>query len=212
MAGRFISFEGGEGAGKSTQVALLAARLEREHGLVVSKTREPGGTPAAEEVRRLFVTGEPDKWDRTAEALLVNAARSDHCRRRIRPALERGEWVICDRFVDSTFVYQGLARGVGIESLERLHSFATDDLWPDLTIVIDVPIDDGLLRAYVRPGSHQEDRFERHAVEFHEAVRAGFLEIAGRFPERCVVVDGRQPIETVEANIWRHVHDRLMTG
>lgn len=194
MRGRFITLEGGEGVGKSTQSRLLAERL-RAAGRAVVLTREPGGTPGAESVRALLVSGEPDRWDGVAEALLVNAARADHVRRVIRPALARGEWVVCDRFIDSTLAYQGHARGGDIEALLGLHRFATGDLWPDLSLVLALPAETGVRRA--RAVNAGEQRFEQEAAVFHQRLTAGFAALVARFPERCVSIDADQPRQAV---------------
>jgi len=205
--GRFITFEGGEGAGKSTQIKLLAAFLEGE-GVDAVLTREPGGTPGAEAIRDLLVTGNPDRWDATVEALLNTAARRDHVERVIRPALARGTWVLCDRFFDSTLVYQGHAGGLSVADLERLTVFAIGDLRPDLTVVMDVPVAEGLARAGRRAGD--ENRFESREKAFHEAVRGGFVDVARNNPDRCIVVDATQTKETVTGHITSIVQARFL--
>jgi len=167
MRGKFITLEGGEGAGKTTQRALLASALGRA-GHKVVETREPGGSPGAEEVRALLVQGEPGRWDAHTEALLVLAARRDHVRRHILPALEAGVWVICDRFVDSTYAYQGYGRGLDLQELQALHRFAVGDLIPDLTLLFDLPVEVGLGRAADRG---RPERFEALDLEFHRRVR-----------------------------------------
>ncbi len=201
-SGRFITLEGGEGAGKSTQAALLAERL-RVAGIDVDVTREPGGTPGAEAIRDLFVTGAVDRWSATTEALLINAARADHVARRIRPALFAGRWVICDRFIDSTLAYQGAGKGADIAELRHLHRLATGDLWPDLTLILILPIADGLARAAARPGGTA--RFEAHAGLFHQRVATGFRDIAEADPERCKLIDARGDIDAVAAQLWAEV-------
>ena len=173
----------------------------------VRATREPGGSPGAEELRKLFVGGEPGRWDALSEALLVTAARRDHLVRTIWPALERGEWVISDRFADSTMAYQGYAGGVPRETLEALYRLAAGEFRPDLTIILDLPVELGLARAVARGGG--EDRFEKMGREFHERLRAGYLDIAGREPERCVVVDASQPPADVHAQVLKAVLDRV---
>ena len=183
---RFITFEGGEGAGKSTQVRRLAAALEAR-GIAHIVTREPGGSPGAEEIRKLLVEGEPGRWSALTETLLLFAARADHIERTIKPALEAGQWVICDRFTDSTYVYQGVARGLARETIRRIEAIAACDFKPDLTLVLDLPIEEGLKRARDR-GQH-EDRFEKFDIKFHDKLRQAFLELAKRTPERCVVID-----------------------
>ncbi len=206
VTGRFITLEGGEGTGKSTQVARLAERL-RSTGREVIVTREPGGTPGAEAIRALLVQGEVDRWDALSETLLLNAARHDHVERVIRPALARGAWVVCDRYVDSTLVYQGIAKGLDVELLVRLHEQATGPLWPDLTLVLDVPAAIGLARAASRRGD--ETRFEAHDAAFHERLRAGFLDLAARYAGRCAVIDAIVDVDAVSAAIWQAVAGRL---
>jgi len=204
--GRFISFEGGEGAGKSTQAKLLKAALEAR-GRSVLLTREPGGSPGAEEIRKLLVEGEPDRWTPLAETLLFLAARADHVARVIEPALASGSWVISDRFADSTFVYQGLARGLGIDAVRKLQTAALGSFAPDLTIVLDVQPRAGLERATARGA--KENRFERFDAAFHNRLRDGFLSLAAGEPQRCAVIDGSATPEDVAAHVWRTVVERL---
>jgi len=204
--GKFISFEGGEGAGKSTQARLLRTALER-CGHAVLLTREPGGSPGAEEIRKLLVEGEPSRWTPLAETLLFLAARADHIARVIEPALAKGSWVISDRFADSTFVYQGLARGLGMDFVRRLQREAFGDFQPDLTIVLDVKPQEGLARAATRAGS--ENRFERFDDAFHARLREGFRSLAEAEPGRCAIVDAASDVETIAAEIWRIVAERL---
>jgi len=204
--GRFITLEGGEGAGKSTQIAQLKAWLEGR-GKTVVATREPGGSPGAEMIRRLLVEGPAERWDGVTEALLHFAARRDHLRMTVWPALKRGAWVISDRFADSTRAYQGYGHGLDLAMLERLYDVAVGDFRPDLTLVLDLPIDVGLARAAARRGT--ETRYESLPIEFHERVKAGFLEIAKREPSRCVVIDAALDIDTLAATIARTVSDRL---
>ena len=212
--GRFITLEGGEGAGKSTHIRHLAAWLQGQ-GIEVVATREPGGTEGAENIRRLIVEGSVDRWDGLTETLLLNAARRDHVERLIAPALARGAWVLCDRYVDSTLVYQGTAKGVGLDTLLQLHALATGPLWPDLTLVLDLPPAVGLARAAGRASglaagqAGAETRFEDHAIEFHEKLRQGFLELAERFADRCAVVDASAPMEQVSGAIETVVRERL---
>lgn len=198
MSGRFISLEGGEGTGKSTQLRRLAARL-RAAGLEVVETREPGGTPGAEAIRKLLVEGDAGRWSPAVEALLMNAARADHVERLIRPALARGAWVLSDRYADSTLVYQGVAGALDEGSLRSLHGFATGGLWPDLTLVLDLPEADGLARAAARAGG--EGRFEAKGAAYHAAVRAGFRARAAAEPLRCRLIDASGSPEEVEARI-----------
>ncbi len=204
--GRFITLEGGEGAGKSTQIARLSDWLRQQDRTVVT-TREPGGSPGAEMIRKLLVEGPAERWDGTTEALLHFAARRDHLRSTVWPALRRGDWVISDRFADSTVAYQGHGHGLDRGTLERLYQVAVGEFRPDLTLILDLPIDAGLARAAARRGS--ETRYESLPAEFHERVRAGFLEIARREPGRCVVIDGTQGIDAVTAAIVRAVSQRL---
>ena len=204
--GRFITFEGGEGGGKSTQLRLLVAALE-DAGLPVLQTREPGGAPGAEEIRRLLVEGEPGRWDAVTEALLVSAARRDHLVKTVWPALEAGRWVVSDRFADSTLAYQGHAGGVAQRQLMQLYRILADKFVPDLTLILDLPPETGLARAHQRRGA--EDRFERMGLEFHRQLRDGFLEIAKRQAQRCVVIDATAPIEAVHQAIKHAVGERL---
>jgi len=203
---RFISFEGGEGAGKSTQAKLLRAALEsRGHSVLL--TREPGGSPGAEEIRKLLVEGEPERWTPLAETLLFLAARADHLTRIIAPALAAGTWVISDRFSDSTFVYQGIARGLGMDFVRRLQQTALGDFQPDLTLVLDVNPEDGLARAGKRGAA--ENRFERFDAGFHGRLRDGFLTIAAQEPQRCAIIDGSGDGDIVASAVWRTVTERL---
>ncbi|NDH62825.1 MAG: dTMP kinase [Alphaproteobacteria bacterium] len=205
-AGRFITLEGGEGAGKSTQIARLKDKLERLGHAVVA-TREPGGAPGAEMVRKLLVEGPAERWDGTTEALLHFAARRDHLRSTVWPALKRGAWVISDRFADSTIAYQGYGYGVDRRMLDKLYGIAVGDFRPDLTLILDLPVETGLGRAAARRGS--ETRYESLAVDFHGRVRAGFLEIATADPGRCIVIDATRDIEAVAAAIAAAVRVRL---
>ena len=204
--GCFITLEGGEGAGKSTQIARLRTWLEGR-GKTVVATREPGGSPGAEMIRKLLVEGPAERWDGVTEALLHFAARRDHLRMTVWPALKRGAWVISDRFADSTRAYQGYGHGLDVAMLERLYDVAVGDFRPDLTLILDLPIDVGLARAAARRGA--ETRYESLPIEFHQRVKAGFLEIAKREPKRCVVIDAGQDIDTLAAMIARTVSDRL---
>lgn len=204
--GRFISFEGGEGAGKSTQVQRLAARLTGG-GREVVTTREPGGSTGAESIRDIVLRGEADRWSPTTETLLMYAARRDHIERVIRPALARGAWVICDRFADSTRAYQGAAGGVDPKFITALEAFILEDTRPDLTLVFDLPAEVGLERAHARAGA--EMRFESKGMAFHERLRDGFRAIAASEPERCALIDATGSIEQVEAAVWAAVEARL---
>ncbi len=198
MTGRFISFEGGEGSGKSTQAFLLADYLKKS-GKDVVLTREPGGTPGGEAVRALLVTGDPGRWSAWAETCLVNAARVDHVDRLIRPALARGAWVICDRFVDSTRAYQGAGKGIADADLLALHARATGDLWPHLTVVLQLDATVGLDRAGARGGG--EGRFEAHDAGFHARVAKFFAALPAVEPGRCVGFDARLPVAELASAI-----------
>jgi dTMP kinase len=204
--GLFITFEGGEGCGKSTQLGLLKEYLESKGHEVVA-TREPGGTPVAESIRALLLDPANEALSPVAELLLYEAARAQHTAERIVPALDAGNVVLSDRFYDSTTAYQGAGRGLSPEDLVRLHLIATNDLRPDLTIVIDIPADVGLARA-TRGGS---DRIERETIDFHERVRAGFIRIAQAEPERVKLVNGTGSVEEVAAAI-REIVDVLLQG
>lgn len=204
--GRFITFEGGEGTGKSTQVKLLASYLDQS-GIAVLQTREPGGSPSAEDIRSLLVTGEPDRWSPMAETLLFYAARVEHWRQVIEPALERGSHVVCDRFADSTMAYQAYAGGLQPRVISELHRLTLSGAEPDLTVVLDIPVDEGLRRAATRRDI--ETRFERKGHAFHERLRQGFLDIARRAPKRCVVIDATQPIERVHGAVLAALKTRL---
>jgi len=184
--GRLITFEGGEGTGKSTQTSLLVAALGRA-GILAERTREPGGSPGAEDIRRLLLEGHRERWDAACEAMLLYAARRDHVARLIEPALNAGTWMIADRFSDSTFAYQGYGRGLPLDDLSALHRFALGDFAPDLTLILDLPVEDGLARVGRR--SMIKDRFELLEHEFHQRLREGFLAIAADNPERCVLID-----------------------
>jgi dTMP kinase len=204
--GKFISFEGGEGAGKSTQAKLLRVSLE-SRGRRVLLTREPGGSPGAEEIRKLLVEGDRDRWTPLAETLLFLAARADHVARAIEPALNAGTWVISDRFADSTFVYQGIARGLGIQTVRRLQEAAIGDFAPDLTIILDLDPSIGLKRAGKRGGS--ENRFEQFDSEFHAKLRGGFREIAASEARRCALIPAAGTSEDIAGEIWGVVEERL---
>lgn len=204
--GRFITFEGGEGAGKSTQALILVERL-RALDLDVVQTREPGGSPGAEEVRRLVVEGEAGRWSAIAETLLMNAARADHLEQVIRPALARGAWVVCDRFADSTRAYQGAGGGVGPDVIGAIERAVVGDDLPDLTLVFDLPVEVGLERAFGR--GLFEARFESKGIEFHQRLRERFLEIARSEPDRCAVIDATRTPDQVAATVWAAVDSRL---
>lgn len=201
MAGRFgtmfITFEGIDGSGKSTQARLLAEHL-RARGHEVVLTREPGGSPGAEEIRRLVLEGDPERWSAETEILLFTAARRDHLERMIEPALAAGKVVISDRFADSTRMYQGLSRGDLRGVVDRLHALMIGRE-PDLTFVIDMDPDLGLARARARNGT--EERFEDFGADLQRKMRAGFVALAAEFPGRCRLIDGNRPAETVAAEV-----------
>ncbi|MBV9996572.1 MAG: dTMP kinase [Caulobacteraceae bacterium] len=206
-SGRFITLEGGEGAGKSTQALRLAERL-RAKGQEVVLTREPGGSPGAETIRGLLVTGDADRWSALTETLLMCAARRDHVERTIAPALARGAWVVSDRFADSTRAYQGAGGGVPTAFIAVLEAQVVGDARPDLTVILDLPAEAGLARAASRP--HGETRFEEKGEAFHRRLRDGFLSLARAEPGRCVVVDAGADPESVAAAIWEIVQARLI--
>ena len=208
--GSFITLEGGEGAGKSTQIKRLAARLAAR-GIEAVVTREPGGTPGAEAIRTLLVTGDVARWDAVTETLLHYAARREHVEKTVRPALARGAWVISDRFADSTMAYQGHAGAVGAERVAALHKLVLGDFKPDLTLILDLPVQVGLARAQSRAGavSSAEDRYERMGLTFHEALRKAFLDIAAAEPQRCRVVPADADADSVETALWAQVAERF---
>lgn len=205
-AGRFITLEGGEGTGKSTQIRRLAVALG-EKGVKVLTTREPGGSPGAEQIRKLMVEGEPGRWDAITETLLAYAARADHVRCTIGPALMAGTWVVSDRFSDSTFAYQGAGRGLDRETIRRIDSAVLDDFQPDLTLILDLDPKVGLERALARGTA--ENRFEKFGADFHEKLRQSFLDIARRFPERCRVIEASGTEDQVAEAIWTTVSRRF---
>ncbi|ODT98300.1 MAG: dTMP kinase [Rhodospirillales bacterium SCN 65-16] len=204
--GRFITLEGGEGAGKSTQIAHLKAFLEKR-GRSVLTTREPGGAPGAEMVRKLLVEGPVERWDGVTEALLHFAARREHLRSTVWPALTRGDWVVSDRFADSTMAYQGCGYGIDRMLLDKLYDIAVGDFRPDLTVILDLPVEAGLARASARRGN--ETRYESLPRDFHERVRKGFLDIAAAEPDRCLVIDATAGVEAVASAIAEAVALRL---
>jgi dTMP kinase len=208
MQGKFITFEGGEGTGKSTQVAMLALRLE-SNGLGVQLTREPGGSPGAEIIRHVLLSGAAKPLGPEVEAMLFAAARDDHVRCTIIPALRSGKWVVCDRFADSTRVYQGILGQVDHKLINVLERVSVGELSPDLTVILDLPVQVGLERAKLRRGNEQADRFEGEGAEFHEKLRDAYLAIAAREPDRCVVIDASASKEAVADAIWQAVQSRL---
>lgn len=208
---RFITFEGGEGSGKSTQLRRLAKWI-RDHGHDVTETREPGGAPSAELIRRLLVEGSTDRWQPVTEVLLHAAARTEHIANTIRPALEQGAWVLSDRFADSTRVYQGYGHGLPHDLIDTVHATTTGNMTPGLTLVFDVPVEIGLMRAGTRAGNDAEDRYERMGSAFHERVREGFLKVAEAAPERCVVIDAAQSEDDVAQAVIEIARERLGIG
>jgi dTMP kinase len=206
MAGRFITLEGGEGSGKSTQCKRLAAALTAK-GIQVLATREPGGSPGAEEIRNLLVNGTPGRWDALTETLLVYAARADHVGRTIGPALLADQWVISDRFTDSTYAYQGAGRGLARETIRRIDSVVLDDFKPEFTLMLDIDVETGLKRAGAR--GNAESRYEKFDRDFHERLRQAFLEIAKRHPDRCTIIDAAADQDSVAAAIWTAVARRF---
>ncbi len=196
-SGRFITLEGGEGAGKSTQARLLKERLEAR-GIPVLLTREPGGSPGAEIMRHVILSGAAKSLGADGEALLFAAAREDHLNETILPALKQGQWVICDRFADSTRVYQGVAGQANLAFLNALEAITVGGQGPDLTLILDVPTEIGLQRAWARSGT--TDRFESEGAAFHKRVHQGFRDLALHHPERCVLIDAaRTPDQVAEA-------------
>jgi len=204
--GKFITFEGGEGSGKSTQVERLTSWLNTK-GIAATTTREPGGSSSAEAIRSLLVEGAIDRWQPISEVLLHNAARAEHISNLVSPALGRGDWVISDRYADSTMAYQGYAHGFDQKVIQRIHNEVVGDVLPDLTLILDIPVPTGLDRAGQRQDN--EDRYERMGLDFHERVRHGFLEIAKQNPTRCVVVDAQQTVDKVSDAIIATVAGRL---
>jgi len=201
--GLFITFEGGEGTGKSTQIAKLEGRLKGQ-GLDVLRTREPGGSPQAEALRHEVVCGATGRWSPLAETLLINASRDSHLREIIRPALERGAVVLCDRFIDSTRAYQGAAGGVDAEIIQWLENLVVGDTRPHLTLILDLDPELGLARA-----KQTENRFEKKGRDFHQRLRTGYLEIAQAEPQRCKIIDASGTAEEVAEAIWDLVRELL---
>lgn len=205
--GRFISLEGGEGVGKSTQLTALAQALDGR-GLKVLVTREPGGSPGAESIRRLLLEGEETRWNPRAEALLFAAARADHVEKTIQPALDRGEWVVSDRFLDSSLAYQGEAGGLGIDAVRDLHRFGSLDFLPDRTLVLSLGGQEGAARARSRDGN-PGDRIGSRPPSYHAAVDAGFRTMAEREPDRVKLIDASGPAPTVTARLLYALGDLL---
>jgi len=197
---KFITFEGGEGAGKSTQLRLLAGRLLKAD-IAVEVTREPGGTPGAEAIRELLVRGEVARWTPLTEAFLHVAARADHVARFIQPALNAGKWVLCDRFADSTVAYQGYGHGLDKAAITELNKLALGDVKPDLTLIFDLPVKEGLTRSQKPSQVRGEDRYEKMDISFHERIREGFLAIAAQEPQRCRIVNASGTVDEIAAQI-----------
>lgn len=208
MRGRFITFEGGEGAGKSTQAGRLADRL-RQLAIPVLVTREPGGSAGADIMRHVLLSGAAKPLGPLVEAILFAAARDDHVNATIRPGLDEGRWVICDRFIDSTRVYQGVLGSVDPKLIRALERLTTADTMPDLTFILDLPPKVGLARAAQRRGRAPADRFETETVEFHTILRQAYLEIAKAEPARCVLIDADRPVDWIADEIWAAVNTRL---
>ena len=204
--GKLITFEGGEGAGKSTQVAILVERL-RTAGRHAIATREPGGSPAAEEIRETLLSGKVKQFGPFAEALLFSIARQDHVDTLIGDALARGQWVVCDRFPDSTRAYQGVSGGVPAPIISALERLTLHGVMPNLTIVLDIPVEEGLARMSRRRGT--PDRFESEDIAQHERIRKAFIDIAEEEPNRCVIIDARKPEALVAEDVWEAVTERL---
>jgi dTMP kinase len=206
--GRFITFEGGEGSGKSTQAGILANRLSRA-GRAVFSTREPGGSPAAEEIREALLSGQVKQYGPLAEAVMFSVARADHVDHAIKDSLQEGRWVVCDRFIDSTRAYQGATAGVPRGVINALEELTVGALSPDLTFILDIPAEEGLARATERADGAELDRFETQELVMHERVRRAFLDIAEEEPGRVVVIDASQPEAMVAEDVWEAVLNRL---
>ena len=209
LRGLFITFEGGEGCGKTTQIQKLADHIKGITPTPFVITREPGGVPAAELIRGILVNGHAETWRPATEGLLMSAARHEHVEQIIRPALAQNKLVISDRFVDSTIVYQGIAGGVSADDIAAMNKIACGDIYPNVTIILDIDSQIGLARAKSR--GNEEDRFEAKGHAYHEKVRAGFLEIAANAPSRCMVIDANRAPDAIAADIWRVVRPHLLT-
>ncbi|KAA5602152.1 dTMP kinase [Blastochloris sulfoviridis] len=207
--GRFITFEGGEGAGKSTQLARLGARLA-ESGYGILATREPGGSPGAEAIRHVLLSGAAKPLGPAAEAILFGAARADHVANAIEPALAAGKWVLCDRFIDSTRVYQGALGEVDPKLVRALERVAVAETKPDLTLVLDVPTELGVARVEIRGAGRPPDRFEGEDLAYHRRVRDAYRQLAEREPNRCILIDASRRADEVAAAIWQAVTSRLI--
>ncbi len=208
FTGKFITLEGGDGSGKSTQAKLLSDYLASE-SISSILTREPGGAPGADEIRELILTGDPERWDAVGETLLFYASRRNHLRLTIWPALQAGTWVLSDRFADSTMAYQGYGNQLGVEAVQKVHDFSVGSFKPDLTFILDMPAEEGLNRTLDR--THNEDRFEKMDLSFHERLREGFHTIAVQNPDRCVMIDATRPIDDIQAELRAETKKRLLT-
>lgn len=202
---RFITLEGGDGSGKSTQAKRLVAALRRK-GLKAMATREPGGSAGAEDIRALVLNGDPGRWDAMTEALLMFAARHDNVERSIKPALAAGTWVVCDRFTDSTYAYQGAGHGLARETIRRMETLVLDDFRPELTLILDIPVEMGLART---AGRKSDMRFEGFDLAFHARMRDAYLAVARRDRHRCVVIDAAQDEAEIAKAIWNTVVKRF---
>ena len=209
--GHFITLEGGEGTGKSTQITQLLHRLQSV-GIDAVQTREPGGSKGGERIRSLILEAGQSRFDPLTETLLFYAARNDHLEHLIRPSLRAGQWVICDRFSDSTRVYQGGGESLGPSVLDQLDGLVVRDTQPDLTLILDLPAEIGLARAHARRGQASADGFEAEAIEFHQALRQGYLALARAFPKRCVVIDATGTVDEIADRIWNTVSERFLSS
>lgn len=207
-SGKFITLEGGDGSGKSTQSRLLAEFLQAKE-IDCLLTREPGGAPGADEIRELILTGEPERWDAIGETLLFYASRRNHLRLTIWPALDTGRWVLSDRFADSTMAYQGYGNQLGEDAVQKIHDFTVGNFVPDLTFIFDLPAEEGLRRTTGR--THNEDRFEKMDLEFHERLRDGFQSIARQNPDRCVLIDATRSVDDIQQELRDILTARLMS-
>lgn len=209
--GRFITFEGGEGSGKSTQIRMLAERLDTENIRAIV-TREPGGSPGAEIIRHVVLSGVGKQFGPEAESLLFAAARDDHVRSVIEPALAQDIWVLCDRFIDSTRVYQGSLGNVDPKLLRAMERVTIGSLRPDVTIILDVPVEVGMQRATARRGSDTPDRFEAEGINFHQRLRDAYRQIAADEPERCILIDATEDPARVAGKVWTAMRDRRLVA
>ena len=211
--GKFITIEGGEGSGKSTQASILLDRFQKE-GISAIKTREPGGAPTSDAIRSLLVSGETSFWEPISETMLHFAARHEHIVKTINPALDEGQWVVSDRFSDSSMAYQGYGQGVNKSIIDSLYSLTADNIEPDLTLIFDLEPEVGLKRAIDRNRSLSldEDRYERMNIEFHRKLREGFLDIAKNNPKRCRIVNAQGSLENVASRVWEEVSKKFSFG